>query len=164
MSQGASLTHSFRRKCNRSVCLPTTGLQMKIKCSRSTLLLSAVLGLGAMAVAADAPKGNEGFSSSKPTVIDLGPEFPGTSGLELRLRVLTIKPGGHIGIHSHKDRPSVVYFVQGTDTVTRDDGTSHTFHPGDTTGEPGTTVHWHKNDGKDDAILVAVDVIKKETK
>jgi mannose-6-phosphate isomerase-like protein (cupin superfamily) len=70
---------------------------------------------------------------------------------------------GHIGIHSHKDRPSVVYFVQGTDTVTRDDGTSHTFHPGDMTGEPGTTVHSHKNDGKDDAIIIAVDVLKKET-
>ena len=136
---------------------------MKIQCSRSILLLSTVLGFGPMAIAADAPKGNEGFSSSKPTVVDLGPEFPGTAGLELRLRVLTIKPGGHIGIHSHKDRPSVVYFVQGTDTVTRDDGTSRTFHPGDTTAEPGSTVHWHKNDGKDDAILIAVDVLKKET-
>jgi quercetin dioxygenase-like cupin family protein len=136
---------------------------MKISCSHLILLLSAVLSLGAIAVAADAPKGNEGFSSSKPTVVDLGPEFPTTAGLELRLRVLTIKPGGHIGIHSHKDRPSVVYFVQGIDTVTRDDGTSQTFHPGDTTAETGATVHWHKNDGKDDVILVAADVIKKET-
>ena len=139
-----------------------TGMTMKIQCSRSILLMSAVFGLSAVAVAADAPKGNEGLSSSKPTVVELASEFPNTAGLELRLRVLTIKPGGHIGIHSHKDRPSVVYFVQGTDTVTRDDGTSHTFHAGDTTGEPGTTVHWHKNDGTDDAILVAVDVIKKE--
>src|SRR5690349_5686229 len=101
---------------------------MKIEHSRSILLLSVLLGFGAMAIAADAPKGNEGFSSSKPTVIDLNSEFPGTAGLELRMRVLTIKPGGHIGIHNHKDRPSVVYFVQGTDTVTRDDGSSHTFH------------------------------------
>jgi len=136
---------------------------MKIQCSRSILLLSAILGFGGTVVAADAPKGNEGFSSSKATIVDLGPEFPGTAGLQLRLRVLTIKPGGHIGIHSHKDRPSVVYFVQGTDIVTRDDGTSQTFHPGATTGEPGTTVHWHKNGGKDDVILVAVDVVKKET-
>lgn len=134
---------------------------MKTQCRRSLFLLSAVLGLGAVAVAADAPKGNEGFSSSNPTVIDLSSEFPGTAGLELRLRVLTIKPGGHIGIHNHKERPSVVYFLKGTDTVTRDDGTSRTFHAGDTTGEPGTTVHWHKNDGNDDAVLVAVDVIKK---
>ncbi len=135
---------------------------MKFQYSRSILLFPAVLTLGAIAVAADAPKGNEGFSSSKPTITDLANEFPGTAGLQLRLRVLTIKPGGHIGIHSHKDRPSVVYFVQGTDTVTRDNGSSQTFHSGDTTGEPGTTVHWHKNDGKDDAILIAVDVIKAE--
>ena len=130
---------------------------------RSGFLLFALLGLGGVAVAADPPKGNEGFSSSKPTVVDLASEFPGTAGLELRMRVLTIKPGGHIGIHSHKDRPSVVYFVRGADTVTREDGTSQTFHPGETTGEPGTTVHWHKNDGQDDVVLVAVDVIKKET-
>ena len=136
---------------------------MKVPAVVRVLLLSTVLGLGAMAFAADAPKGNEGFSSSKPTVVDLGPEFSQMSGFELRLRVLTIKPGGHIGIHSHKGRPSVVYFVQGTDTVTRDDGTSRTFHPGDTTAEPGTTVHWHVNDGKDNVTLVAVDVLKKET-
>ena len=65
---------------------------------------------------------------------------------QLRLRVLTIEPGGHIGMHSHKDRPAVVYFMQGTDTVTRDDGSSQTFHPGDTIGETGKTVHWHRND------------------
>jgi quercetin dioxygenase-like cupin family protein len=94
--------------------------------------------------------------------VDLGAEFSQMSGFELRLRVLTIKPGGHIGIHSHKDRPSVVYFVQGADTVTRDDGTSRTFRPGETTAETGATVHWHQNDGKDDAIFVAVDVVKKE--
>src|SRR5690349_9272225 len=113
------------------------GLEMRIQCRRSILLLGVVLGLGAIAVAAEAPNGNEGFSASKPTVIELGPEVPAAAGLELRLRVLTIKPGGHIGIHNHKERPSVVYFVQGTDTVTRDDGTSRTFHPGDTTSEPG---------------------------
>ena len=163
ISRGTLLTHVFRRQCNHPACFQqTSGQKMKIQYSRSILLLSALL-LGAVAVAADAPKGNEGFSFSKPTVIDLSSEFPGTAGLQLRLRVLTIKPGGHIGIHNHKERPSVVYFVQGTDTVTREDGTSHTFHPGDTTAEPGTTVHWHKNDGKDDAIFVAVDVLKKET-
>jgi quercetin dioxygenase-like cupin family protein len=131
---------------------------------RLGLALSSVLGLAAVAApAADAPKDNVGFSSSQPTVVDLAPEFPATAGLALRQRVLTIKPGGHIGLHSHKDRPSVVYFVQGTDTVTRDDGTSHTFHPGDTTAETGATVHWHKNDGNDDVVLIATDVIRSET-
>jgi quercetin dioxygenase-like cupin family protein len=135
---------------------------MKIHCSRSVLLVSAAFGLVGMAMAADAPKGNVGYKTSKLTIVDLGPEFSAMMGWQLRLRVLTIEPGGHIGMHSHKDRPSVVYFLQGTDTVTRDDGSSHTFHPGDTTGEPGTTVHWHKNDGKDDVILVTADILKAE--
>ena len=125
-----------------------------------------VIGWGAMiANAEDAPKGNKGLKSSKATAVELGPEFSGMEGRQLRLRILTIEPGGYIGMHSHKDRPSTVYFMQGTDTVTRDDGTSHTFHAGDTTGEPGTTVHWHRNDGKDDVILITTDVFntKKET-
>jgi quercetin dioxygenase-like cupin family protein len=111
-----------------------------------------------IAQAADAPKDNKGFKSSKATVVELGSEFEAMAGRQLRLRVLTIEPGGYIGMHSHKDRPAVVYFMQGTDTVTRDDGTSQTFHPGDMTGETGATVHWHRNDGKDAVILVTADI------
>jgi quercetin dioxygenase-like cupin family protein len=120
-----------------------------------------VLGWGAqIANAEDAPKDNKGLTASKTTVVELGPEFEAMTGRQLRQRLLTIEPGGYIGMHSHKDRPSVVYFVQGTDTVIRDDGTSKTFHPGDTTAEPGTTVHWHRNDGKDAVILITTDIFK----
>lgn len=126
---------------------------------RTFVLACLVSGCGAMiAGAEDAPKGNKGYTSSEATVVELGPEYSAMAGRQLRLRVLTIAPGGYIGLHSHKDRPSVVYFLQGTDTVTRDDGTSHTFHAGDMTGEPGTTVHWHRNDGQDAVILVTADV------
>ncbi len=122
-------------------------------------LASLVLGCATLvAIAADPPKDNKGYSSSKPTVVDLGSEYPAMAGRQLRLRVITIEPGGHIGLHGHKDRPAVVYFLQGTDTVTREDGTSHTFHAGDTTGEPSSTVHWHRNDGKDAVILVTADI------
>jgi len=121
-------------------------------------LCAFVLACVTNADSAEAPKENKGYTSSKTTVVELGPEFSGMTGRQLRLRVLTIKPGGYIGLHSHKDRPSVVYFLQGTDTVIRDDGTSKTFHAGDTTGEPGTTVHWHRNDGQDDVVLVTADI------
>ena len=132
---------------------------MKSHSSVSFILFALALGWWAViANAADAPKDNKGFKPSKATVVDLGPEFSGMAGRQLRLRVLTIEPGGYIGLHSHKDRPAVVYFLQGTDTVTRDDGTSETFHPGDTTGETGATVHWHRNDGKDAVILITADI------
>src|SRR5437868_4259942 len=127
----------------------------------AVLSSAIVLGCGFnLAQAAEAPKDNKGFSASKATVVDLGPEFPGTAGLQLRMRVLTIAPGGHIGLHNHKERPAVVYFMQGTDTATRDDGTSQTFKPGDTVAETGATIHWHRNDGQDPVILIAVDVLK----
>jgi quercetin dioxygenase-like cupin family protein len=132
---------------------------MKHQSSCWIFVLSVVVGIGAApANAADAPKDNKGYTQSKTTVVELGPEYSAMAGRQLRLRVLTIEPGGYIGLHSHKDRPSVVYFLQGTDTVIRDDGTSQTFRPGDTTGEPGTTVHWHRNDGNDPVILVTADI------
>ena len=133
---------------------------MKIHYSHSVLLLSAVLGLAGMARAADAPKDNKGFTASKTTVVELGPEIDGMAGRQLRMRVLTIEPGGHIGLHSHKDRPAVVYFMQGTDTVTFADGSSKTFHPGDTSSATKDTTHWHRNDGNDNVVLIAVDVFK----
>jgi quercetin dioxygenase-like cupin family protein len=105
-----------------------------------------------------APKDNKGFTASKTTTVDLGAEIPGMEGRQLRLRVLTIEPGGHIGIHSHSDRPAVVYLVQGTDTVTLADGIAKTLQPGDTSTATKNTTHWHRNDGKDAVILVAVDV------
>jgi quercetin dioxygenase-like cupin family protein len=130
----------------------------------AVVCLAASLCASGIAYSEDAPKGNKGLKSSKATVVELGPEFSGMEGRQLRLRILTLEPGGYIGMHSHRDRPSTVYFMQGTDTVTRDDGTSHTFHAGDTTAEPGTTVHWHRNDGKDDVILITTDVFNTKTK
>lgn len=105
-----------------------------------------------------APKDNKGFQAVVKEVVDLGPEIDGMSGRELRMRVLTIQPGGYIGIHSHKDRPAVVYFLQGTDTVTLEDGTVKIFRPGDTSSANKGTTHWHRNDGNEPVVLIAVDV------
>jgi quercetin dioxygenase-like cupin family protein len=135
-------------------------MQDIMKSARIVAAPTALIVLLGLAAAADTPTDNKGFTASKTTAIDLGSEFPGTAGLQLRLRMLTIEPGGHIGLHNHKERPSVAYFVQGTDTVIREDGSSKTFHAGDTNTEPGATVHWHRNDGKDAVIIIVADVLK----
>ncbi len=114
------------------------------------------------ALAEDAPKGNVGFSTTKIQVVELGDEIGGMNGRQLRLRVLKIEPNGHIGIHSHKNRPSVVYFLEGTDTVSFADGSSKTFNPGDTTTATKNTTHWHKNAGKVPVVLIAVDVFQNK--
>ena len=105
-----------------------------------------------------APKGNVGFKATLKQAVDLAPEFDGMSGRQLRMRTITIAPGGHIGIHSHKDRPAVVYFLQGTDTVTFGDGSSKVFRAGDTSYANKDTTHWHRNDGPEPVVLVAVDI------
>jgi quercetin dioxygenase-like cupin family protein len=131
------------------------------KIAYALLASTIVVGWGMNIVSAqEAPKDNKGYTASKTTVVDLGPEFEAMAGRQLRLRMLTIEPGGHIGLHSHKDRPAVVYFMQGTDKVTRDDGTSETFRPGATTGETGKTIHWHQNVGNDPVILITADIFK----
>jgi quercetin dioxygenase-like cupin family protein len=126
---------------------------------------AALLTSSAYIVAAeDAPTGNKGFSTPKSQVVELGPEIEGMSGRQLRMRVLKIEPGGHIGLHSHKNRPSVVYFLEGSDTVIQGDGSSKTFHSGDMSTATKDTTHWHRNDGKDDVLLIAVDVFQPPAK
>ena len=105
-----------------------------------------------------APDSNQGFSATPKQVVDLGPEIDGMEGRQLRMRLITIEPGGHNAIHSHADRPVVVYFLQGTDTVTFGDGTEQSFRPGDTSFANKDTTHWHRNDGEEPVLFIAVDV------
>jgi hypothetical protein len=59
-------------------------------------LLTSILALGwgaQIGNAQDAPKDNKGYTASKTTAVDLGPEFEAMAGRQL---VLTIEPGGHI--------------------------------------------------------------------
>ena len=108
---------------------------MRIPTLACTLAMSGYALACAGVAAQDAPKENKGYTTLKTVVIDLGAEIPSMAGWQLRLRMLKIEPGGHIGLHDHKDRPAVVVFQQGTDMVTNGDDTSKTFKAGDTTAE-----------------------------
>lgn len=125
------------------------------------VLLALALALGPQFAKAEqpAPKDNKGFKTTKTEIVDLGPEIEGMAGRQLRLRVLQIEPGGHIGIHSHKDRPAVAYILQGTDIITSGDGTEKRLQPGDTTSATKDTTHWHRNEGKEPVVLIAVDIL-----
>jgi quercetin dioxygenase-like cupin family protein len=134
---------------------------MRMKNIACGLLSSAILlGCGWAASAEDAPKDNKAYTTPKTVTIDLGSEIPTMAGWQLRLRMLKIEPNGHIGLHSHKDRPAVVYIYEGTDTVTNEDGSATTFKAGDTTAEGVKTVHWHKNVGNDNVIIFTADLVK----
>jgi len=134
--------------------------------SASLVALGMVLSQGLQAADSNqaAPKDNKGFKASKTTVVDLAPEIEGMQGRQLRLRLLAIEPGGHIAVHSHKNRPAVVYFLKGVDTVIAEDGSSKQFRPGETSTATKNTTHWHRNDGKELVELIAVDIFQPPAK
>ena len=59
----------------------------------------------------------EGVTAELLATVDLGPEIEGMAGRQLRMRMVTIEPGGVFGpLHDPKDRPGIVYVLQGTIT------------------------------------------------
>src|SRR5260221_13964675 len=82
------------------------------------------------------------------STVDLGPEIEGMAGRQLRMRMVTIEPGGVFGpIQDHKDRPGTVYMLQGTSTdhrngVATDDG------PGGGWPQDRNTTHLRENRGR----------------
>jgi len=103
---------------------------------------------------------NKGVTMKQLSSVDLGPEIEGMGGRQLRMRMITIDPGGIIGIHSHQDRPGVAYILQGK-VVEHRGGMSKEYGEGETWPENKETVHWLENRGTTPAILIAVDIFKQ---
>jgi quercetin dioxygenase-like cupin family protein len=92
--------------------------------------------------------------------LDLGPEIEGMAGRQLRMRMVTIEPGGILGpIHDHIDRPGMVYILQGTITDHRD-GVATEYGPGVGWPEDKNTTHWLENRGTTSAVEISVDIVR----
>jgi quercetin dioxygenase-like cupin family protein len=94
--------------------------------------------------------------------VDLGPEIEGMEGLRLRMRRVTMEPGGVFGpMHDHEGRPGTVYVLQGTITDHRD-GVATEYGPGPGWPEDHETLHWLENRGTVPAVEISVDVVAHE--
>ncbi|MEM5816713.1 MAG: cupin domain-containing protein [Desulfitobacterium hafniense] len=95
------------------------------------------------------------------SMFDLGPEIEGMTGRQFRMRLVTIEPGGVFGpLHDHKDRPGMVYILQGTITDHRD-GKATDYGPGVGWPEDRNTLHWLENRGTIPAVEISVDIVKQ---
>jgi quercetin dioxygenase-like cupin family protein len=104
----------------------------------------------------------KGVSVKLLTTVDLGLEIEGMAGRQLRMRMVTIEPGGVFGpIHDHKDRPGTVYILQGTITDHRD-GVATDYGPGVGWPEDRNTLHWLENRGTIPAVEISVDIVRQE--
>jgi quercetin dioxygenase-like cupin family protein len=94
--------------------------------------------------------------------VDLAREIEGMSGLQLRMRMVTIEPGGVFGpIHDHKGRPGIVFILQGTITDHRD-GVATDYGPGAGWPEDRNTTHWLENRGTIPAVEISVDIVRQD--
>lgn len=94
--------------------------------------------------------------------VDLGAEIPELMGRQLRMRLVTMAPGAVFGpVHDHRDRPGMVYVLQGTITDHRD-GVDTTYGPGLGWPEDRNTMHWLENLGAETAVEVSVDIVRSE--
>ena len=80
--------------------------------------------------------------------VDLGPEIEGMAGRQLRMRMVTIEPGG-------------VFGLQGTITDHRDEVATD-YGPGVGWPEDRNTTHWLENRGTIPAVEISVDIVGQE--
>ncbi len=90
----------------------------------------------------------------------LGADFPSLQGRELRVRELTIAPGGAIMIHRHEQRPGAAYILEGQMTERRGpDFTPRVIGPGEAVFEGSGIIHWWRNEGTTPARALVVDIV-----
>lgn len=122
--------------------------------------VAIVAGLRSAIAQQDAPTQTQGVAIKQLDTIDLGPEIQGMTGRQFRMRLITVQPGGILGLHDHKDRPAIDYVVQGTLTDHRG-ADAKDYGPGTSIVETTQLVHWVENKGSTAAIVVSADILKQ---
>lgn len=131
---------------------------------KGSILLAAVvtmIGCSAFAASAqDPPTENKGLKAIELRSIDLTSEIDSVQGRRLRLRSLTLEPGGVVAVHSHKDRPTVLHVIKGTLTSHPQGKPVQVLNAGDGLAEGKEANHWVQNTGNETAEFITVDVFK----
>ena len=109
----------------------------------------------------NAPAENKGLSADKLRSLDLTEEIDSVKGRPLRMRKVMLLPGGVIGLHSHKDQPTVSYFLQGEVIFHEEGQPPRVVKAGETLAEGKGTTHWAQNRAGVAAVWIAVDIPKE---
>ncbi len=82
-------------------------------------------------------------------------QYARTDKPEVTIALAELEPGGEVGRHMHW-ASGFVYILEGTVTVTMEDGTQHEFRPGQAFVEATNTWHNAKNTGSGPVRLLVV--------
>jgi len=112
---------------------------------------------GSMSLA-NAPTMPKGVTDTIIGAVDLASEI-GVNGRMLRTRRLVIQPGGIVPLHSHKDRPALIYTLSGSITEYSSACAVPIQHKaGDISREADGLSHYWVNHGKVPAVVLSSDV------
>jgi quercetin dioxygenase-like cupin family protein len=119
----------------------------------------------AQKLAAEGPTETIGIESSKVLgSISLTGEFAGTDGYMLRVREVTVLPGGQVAVHQHNSRPGAAYILEGELVEHRNDSEGPIKREaGDVALEKTGTIHWWKNESSAKAKVLVVDIVQSES-
>jgi quercetin dioxygenase-like cupin family protein len=92
--------------------------------------------------------------------LDLTGEIESGQGRPLRMRKITVQPGGALAPHNHVDRPAVTYMLSGEMTYYPEGKAPVTVRAGEGSAEGRATTHWGENTGTVPAVWIAVDIPK----
>jgi quercetin dioxygenase-like cupin family protein len=113
----------------------------------------------ATAVSIDGPRQGKGVTDTVLTALDLGEEKVRLRGYQLRLRRLVVQPGGEVPVHSHENRPALIYIESGEMTEFKNTCAVPIVHrAGQATPEDHRVVHWWRNTGRVPAVILSADV------
>jgi quercetin dioxygenase-like cupin family protein len=80
-------------------------------------------------------------------------------GRLLRMRKVTVEPGGIVPWHPHADRPAILYILEGTIHEYASDCAVPIVHKaGDVVPESGDVSHWWKNLDDTTVVILAADL------
>lgn len=82
-------------------------------------------------------------------------------GKEVRVRLITIAPGGKVAVHQHDDRPGLAQILSGVAVEYR--GLKAIHHsPGSIAFEQDGDTHWWHNPYEEEVRALVVDIIPKD--
>jgi len=118
----------------------------------SVVLVASTLCL--QAAIPQAPTENKGLKAVELRSVDLSSEIDSVQGRKLRLMLLTLEPGGVVGLHSHKDRPTVLHVIKGALTSHPQAKPEVVLRAGDGLAEGKDSNFWVQNTGSEPAEFI----------
>ncbi|MBN2494216.1 MAG: cupin domain-containing protein [Deltaproteobacteria bacterium] len=86
-------------------------------------------------------------------------EIPRVEGASLRMRLITLEPGGHTPFHVHRDRPGIVYVIAGSIVNHEQGKPPKRVAAGEIFYETQGYAHFIENTGAVSATLVSADIV-----